>query len=624
VEDAHSAINRIHSLFERQIDDQALLEPFCKGREFTVLVFENAHNEPVALTPTEIEISYEDGQIFDYRRKYLPTANTIYHTPPRFSYEIISLIQKEAERIFKVFGMRDFARIDGWLLDDGRLLFTDFNPISGMEQNSFLFRQAAVVGMSHASALMFVIQRACQRQRINFEPALKKLHLNRKPVYVLFGGKTAERQVSLMSGTNVWLKLRSSDTFYPTPYLLDKNSSVWELPYSFTLNHTVEEIFDNCMIHPSVREKQSLLVANIRQRLLAYLEDTRLETAQAQTYSLDAFIRKAKESAAFVFVALHGGEGEDGTLQQALSEAGVLYNGSGPVASALCMDKYLTAHAIENLSDPQIQSLPKCLISHEHMFGLKDLEACQALWEQLQNDFGSSSYVLKPRNDGCSAGIIQISCAQDLQNYALLIASKADAIPSGVFKDQQSVIEMSVSSDSFILEPYIATDELLIQGQELIHRPKKGWLELTVGVLEASGHYESLLPSIAIAEGGLLSLEEKFQGGTGVNITPPSESLLSKDQVEAIQRANERVARALGIENYARIDFFMNNRTNELIVIEANSLPGMTASTVIYHQALAHTPSMNPRTFLERIIELKIGKVSLRPAFEQRECQEQP
>ncbi|OJV46443.1 MAG: hypothetical protein BGO28_02545 [Alphaproteobacteria bacterium 43-37] len=609
VDSADKAVHRIHNLFEHKIDNQALLEPFCKGREFTILVLENAGNEPVALMPTEIEISYDDGQIFDYRRKYLPTANTIYHTPPRFSHETIIRIQKEAERIFKIFGMRDFARIDGWFLEDGRLLFTDFNPISGMEQNSFLFRQSAVVGMSHASVLMFLIKRACQRNRVPFEPALKKPNTNRKPVYVLFGGRTAERQVSLMSGTNVWLKLRSSDKFYPTPYMLDKNRAVWELPYSFTLNHTVEEIFENCMIHPSVREKQNLLEADIRQRLMNYLEDTSLETSQAGHYSLDAFIKKAKANGAFVFIALHGGEGENGTLQQILSKAHVLYNGSGPVASALCMDKYLTAHAIENLADPLVKSLPKRLISKAQMSHLKDLSASQALWDNIEEEYGASSYVLKPRQDGCSAGIVQVSSAEDLQNYARFVASQVEAIPAGMFKEQGSVIEMSVGADNFILEPYIETDELIIKGQELIHHPREGWLELTVGVLESMGKYESLLPSIAIAEGAVLSLEEKFQGGTGVNITPPSESLLSKEQVMNIQKAIERIAHGLGIENYARIDIFVNCRTDEIIVIEANSLPGMTASTVIYHQALAHTPSMNPKTFLEKIIELKAGHV---------------
>ena len=62
------------------------------------------------------------------------------------------------------------------------------------------------------------------------------------PVNVLFGGNSVERQVSLMSGTNVWLKLRRSGKYNPEPYLLDTKGNVWHLPYYMTLNHTVEEI----------------------------------------------------------------------------------------------------------------------------------------------------------------------------------------------------------------------------------------------------------------------------------------------------------------------------------------------------------------------------------------------
>jgi D-alanine-D-alanine ligase-like ATP-grasp enzyme len=50
----------------------------------------------------------------------------------------------------------------------------------------------------------------------------------------------------------------------------------------------------------------------------------------------------------------------------------------------------------------------------------------------------------------------------------------------------------------------------------------------------------------------------------------------------------------------------MNIKTGELTVIEANTLPGLTPSTVFYHQALAEDPPMNPRQVLEKIIE--IGK----------------
>ena len=68
----------------------SIIEPFCTGKEFTIIILQN-HNtqEPVALMPSEIEMKYENYQIFDYRRKYLPTEQTRYHNPARFSDEAI-------------------------------------------------------------------------------------------------------------------------------------------------------------------------------------------------------------------------------------------------------------------------------------------------------------------------------------------------------------------------------------------------------------------------------------------------------------------------------------------------------------------------------------------------------
>ena len=138
-------------------DMPMLIEPFCEGREFTVIVLENHQKEPVALVPTEIQISYEHGAIFDYRRKYLPTSNTMWACPPHFSDEVIHTIQRDAETIFHLFNMRHFARLDGWVLNDGRILFSDMNPISGMEQNSFIFQQTSRIGMTHQEALSYIV-----------------------------------------------------------------------------------------------------------------------------------------------------------------------------------------------------------------------------------------------------------------------------------------------------------------------------------------------------------------------------------------------------------------------------------------------------------------------------------
>ena len=69
-----------------------------------------------------------------------------------------------------------------------------------------------------------------------------------------------------------------------------------------------------------------------------------------------------------------------------------------------------------------------------------------------------------------------------------------------------------------------------------------------------------------------------------------------------IKNAIQKVAKALNIKNYARIDVFFNIKTQDIVVIEANTLPGLTPSTVIYHQALAQEPPLEPIDFLEKII----------------------
>ncbi|PWU05692.1 MAG: hypothetical protein C5B43_02895, partial [Verrucomicrobia bacterium] len=181
-----------------------ILEPFCDGKEFTVVVLQNPDKSVTALMPTEIEISYENNQIFNYRRKYLPTANTFYHTPARFDFDVIQKIGSQAECIFRLFQMQDFARLDGWLLKDGTLFFSDLNPISGMEQNSFLFRQAALSGMSHKQILLNIIHNACIRHNVASPQIPEPIFpAPKKPVFVLFGNYTSERQVSLMTGVNV-------------------------------------------------------------------------------------------------------------------------------------------------------------------------------------------------------------------------------------------------------------------------------------------------------------------------------------------------------------------------------------------------------------------------------------
>ena len=123
--------------------------------------------------------------------------------------------------------------------------------------------------------------------------------------------------------------------------------------------------------------------------------------------------------------------------------------------------------------------------------------------------------------------------------------------------------------------------------------------------METRGQYTVFSPSITLSSHSVLSVEEKFQGGTGINLTPPPPSLISHDQLLSIQSRIAIVAKRFNIENYGRIDVFFNRQTEEMVLIEINTLPALTPSTVLFHQALAQTPSMSPLQLLETIISLR-------------------
>lgn len=600
VTDADAAAERIGRLVD-QGTRRVLLEPFCNGREFTVVVLQNAAGEPVSLLPTGIAMDYGADRIFDYRRKYLPSADTQHHCPPPFPDTVVQDICRRGEELFRLFDMRDMARLDGWLTTDGGLLFTDFNPLSGMEQNSFIFQQASRVGFSHRGLLLHVVRNACRRHQIP-PPPPEAPPPAREKVRVLFGGDTAERQVSVMSGTNVWLKLRRSLRYRPEPYLLDPRGAVWHLPYAECLNHTVEEIYENCRNAPARAPRVAALAAPVRGRLFGDAAPEVDGPDLPRCMSLEAFAEEAAAEGAFVFLALHGGIGENGTIQARLDRHGIPYNGSGPEASALCMDKAATGRRIDALGDPGLVSAPK------RMLGVADVAGYQAadfaaLWHRLSEELGSAELLIKPRADGCSAGILRLASGADLARYLDLAAAGAAVAEAGTFAGRDRIIEMGRNADAgFIVEPYIPTEPLKVDGVRLVHGPASGWIELTVGVIEEAGAYRALNPSITVATGDVLSLEEKFQGGTGVNITPPPPEIVTPAQVEGIRRRVERAAAALGIGNYARLDIFFDRATDVTMLIEANTLPGLTASTVIFHQALAEQPPLYPIAFLERII----------------------
>lgn len=663
----------VEDIFAKKLSNRALIEPYCKGSEFTVIVLQNENNEPVALIPTE---KNSQDKLLTYRNKYLPSCQVEYCCPPTYSSEIIGQIQKAAENLFLHFKMRDFARLDGWLINEPNnreLIFSDFNPISGMEQDSDMFIQGSRIGFSHRDILEYIVNHAAKRYRIKSLVKSKTENSEPQKIHILFGGNTSERQVSMMSGRNVWLKMLYEPGYLPLPYILGPDNKVCKLPYSFMLNYSIESMLEYTDKINKNKGTIETFASSICERLKIsdkYKNDLR----ELHFMSLNEFYDEAVKENAFIFIALHGGKGENGWLQEKLNHYKLAYNGSDVKASSFCMNKYKTGKILSKINEPLLTSLPKIQIPSK-------VDSVDEVWKCVVSKLRTSDIIIKPQADGSSAGIVRLKSSEDLKKYLEAIAKAAEAgkildnsqddlskylrtlklelkkgntiftvnankildnslnyenkqalengktTPESGTLCNQKRVELPTHVDSLILEPFIMTDEILkakevgsniirpgIPGPFIVHIFKTGWIELTVGVLEENGIYHALSPSITVAEENVLSLEEKFQGGTGVNLTPPPEEIITSEQIILIKDKIEKAAKALDIQGYARIDIFFNTKTNETVVIEANTLPGLTPSTVIFHQALAEVPSLTPQEFLSKLI--KIGIKSLRSDIE--------
>ena len=123
--------------------------------------------------------------------------------------------------------------------------------------------------------------------------------------------------------------------------------------------------------------------------------------------------------------------------------------------------------------------------------------------------------------------------------------------------------------------------------------------ELQVGVLDGKA-----MPVIEIIpKQGFYDYKTKYQAGLAEELCPAP---ISEEDTDRIQRLAERVNRALMIDAYCRIDFIMSDDDKTIYCLEANTLPGMTPTSLIPQMAAAQ--GMDFGTLCERIIEVSLEK----------------
>jgi D-alanine-D-alanine ligase len=135
-------------------DARVLVEAYLDGMEFSVIVLGN--ETPTAFLPTE---STTTNAFMTYDDKYMPGRSQKI-TPARVNADLLVRIQREAERAYAALGFQGYARLDGFLMPDGRILFTDPNSTSGMAPSSFMFHQAAEAGLTAVALIDRIVQLA--------------------------------------------------------------------------------------------------------------------------------------------------------------------------------------------------------------------------------------------------------------------------------------------------------------------------------------------------------------------------------------------------------------------------------------------------------------------------------
>ncbi|MFN3698826.1 MAG: D-alanine--D-alanine ligase [Dictyoglomus sp.] len=231
-------------------------------------------------------------------------------------------------------------------------------------------------------------------------------------------------------------------------------------------------------------------------------------------------------------IAAHGKYGEDGTIQGLLELIGIPYVGSGVLASALALNKIMAKKifSFHNIPTPKWKELSKKELETKDLEDiLKDLANLKKPW------------IVKPATQGSTIGLSVVKEEKELQK----------ALENAFQYDEHIVIEE------------------FIQG-----------LEITAGIYDIEKPI--CLPLIEIIpKTGFYDYKTKYTPGLSDHIIP---ARLPKEIYKKAQGLGILAHQALGCRHLSRVDMIVEKRTNNIYVLEVNTIPGMT-ETSLYPEA---------------------------------------
>lgn len=327
-------------------------------------------------------------------------------------------------------------------------------------------------------------------------------------IVVLAGGNSPEREVSLSTGSVVANALMENGHEVMLVDLLLGNKSVdlsfeyrtkEDKPYSFSVKKTAPDI------------------------------DKLIKEYNITSVIGEGVIDVCK-NADVVFNALHGGIGENGSIQTLFELYGIKYTGSNSVSSMLSMDKDLTKMIMDKVG---VRNAKSAIIYSNNI----DIT--------LVNDL-NYPLVVKPCSAGSSVGITIVNEESEL------ISSLKEALKY---------------EDKILVEEFI-----------------KG-REFSVGVLD----WKSLAPIEIKPLKGFYDYENKYQSNMTLEICPAD---ITSEQDTLLKENALKLHNALGLGVYSRTDFILTE-DNLCYALETNSLPGMTPTSLLPQEAKADGISFN-------------------------------
>ena len=253
--------------------------------------------------------------------------------------------------------------------------------------------------------------------------------------------------------------------------------------------------------------------------------DDRLEEMKTRKGFFGPGVLELCRAADAVFLALHGQNGEDGKVQAALELMGIPYTGCGYLGSALAMDKELSKQLFRENGVPT----PPGIVVREN----------EKVLSAAENGVGVPC-VVKPSRGGSSVGV---SIARTQEEYDAALR------------------------EGFKYEPVLLVEKY-ISGREF-----------SVGIVDSE-----VYPVIEIAPiQGFYDYHNKYAAGSTVETCPAD---LSPALTKKMQDAALAAWHALRLESYARIDVMMDEQEN-VYCLEANTLPGMTPTSLLPQEAAA-------------------------------------